>query len=61
MIVCSLNKWRFVLADVSYCEKTNKRKHSMISKKSKYAEANSDEDEDGDEDKDSDSDSNCER
>lgn len=49
-----------VLADMPYCEKTNKRKHSMISKKSKYAEVDSDEDKDEDVEN-SDSDSNCER
>ncbi|XP_040014225.1 nipped-B-like protein isoform X2 [Xiphias gladius] len=32
--------------EMSFCEKTNKRRHCMISKKSKYAEVDSDEDND---------------
>ncbi|XP_029371793.1 nipped-B-like protein A isoform X2 [Echeneis naucrates] len=34
--------------EMSFCEKTNKRKHCMISKKSKHAEIDSDEDDDSD-------------
>lgn len=45
-----------MLTDASFCEKTNKRRHSMISKKSKYVEVDSNEDEDGG----SDSDDICE-
>ncbi|XP_023275339.1 nipped-B-like protein A [Seriola lalandi dorsalis] len=36
--------------DMSFCEKTNKRRHSMISKKSKYAEVDSDDDDGSDTD-----------
>ncbi len=39
-----------VLAETSFCEKTNKRKHSMISKRSKYAELDSSEDDEDDSD-----------
>uniref|UniRef100_A0A3B4FIE2 Nipped-B protein n=1 Tax=Pundamilia nyererei TaxID=303518 RepID=A0A3B4FIE2_9CICH len=38
----------------SFCERTNKRSHSMISKRSKYAELASDDDQDKDDDEDSD-------
>ncbi|XP_026212056.1 nipped-B-like protein A isoform X2 [Anabas testudineus] len=34
------------VGEMSFCEKNNKRRHSMISKKSKYAEVDSEEDED---------------
>lgn len=34
--------------ETSICEGTNKRKHSMISKKSKYVETDSDEEEEED-------------
>lgn len=39
-----------VLPEMSFSEGANKRKHSMISKKSKYAEVDSSEDEDHDSD-----------
>lgn len=35
-------------AETSICEGTNKRKHSMISKKSKYVDTDSDEEEEED-------------
>lgn len=37
-----------VFTEMSLCEGINKRKHSMISKRSKYAKVDSDEDEDDD-------------
>lgn len=50
-----------VFTEMSLCEGINKRKHSMISKRSKYAEVDSDEDEDKDKDEDDDdsSDNEC--
>lgn len=39
-------QYTLVLTEMSFCEKNNKRRHSMISKKSKYAEVDSEEDED---------------
>lgn len=39
-----------VLTEMSLCEKTNKRRHSMISKKSMYADADSEEDDNDDSD-----------
>lgn len=38
-----------VFAEMSFCDGIKKRKHSMISKRSKYAEVDSDED-DGEDD-----------
>lgn len=48
-----------VFTEMSLCEGIKKRKHSMISKRSKYAEVDSDEDEDKDEDDDDSSDNEC--
>lgn len=45
-----------VLTEMVFCEKTHKRKHSMISKKSKYTEVDEDEDDENDDD---DSDNEC--
>lgn len=42
------NGFFFFPAEASVCEGTNKRKHSMISKKSKYVETDSDEEEEED-------------
>uniref|UniRef100_A0A3Q1J4Q2 Nipped-B protein n=1 Tax=Anabas testudineus TaxID=64144 RepID=A0A3Q1J4Q2_ANATE len=46
MIYFVLENYTLVLTEMSFCEKNNKRRHSMISKKSKYAEVDSEEDED---------------
>lgn len=50
-----------VFAEMSFCEGIKKRKHSMISKRSKYAEVDSDEEEEEDDDEDDgdDSDNEC--
>lgn len=36
--------YTLVLTEMSFCEKNNKRRHSIISKRSKYAEVDSEED-----------------
>ena len=41
-----------VFTEMSSAEKTNKRNHSLISKKSKYAESDDDEEDDKEEDED---------
>ena len=47
-----------MLTEKSLCEKTNKRRHSVVSKKLKYAELDSN-DEDKDDDEDDDSENKC--
>lgn len=42
--------YTLVLTEMSFCERNNKRRHSMISKKSKYAEVESEEADDDDDD-----------
>uniref|UniRef100_A0A3Q3M6J1 Nipped-B protein n=1 Tax=Mastacembelus armatus TaxID=205130 RepID=A0A3Q3M6J1_9TELE len=37
-----------VVTEMAFCERTNKRRHSMVSKRSKYTEVDSDEDDDDD-------------
>ena len=39
-----------VLTEMVFCEKTNKRKHSMINKKSKYTEVDEDDENNDDSD-----------
>lgn len=39
-----------MLTEMSFCERNNKRKHSMISKRSKYTAVDSEEEENDDDD-----------
>lgn len=57
--LCAQSVSLIVFAE-KFCEKTNKRRHSMISKSSKYAEVDSDEDDNDDDDDEPDSDKECE-
>uniref|UniRef100_A0A3Q1ETJ2 Nipped-B protein n=1 Tax=Acanthochromis polyacanthus TaxID=80966 RepID=A0A3Q1ETJ2_9TELE len=48
ILLIGLNPSPLILTESSFCERTNKRRHSLISKKSKYAELDSSEDDNSD-------------